>query len=209
MSLVPLASLSNTQLAGLATLHYVVMPTLLTDLGFPVVQRYYKNALHDPEVIGFVAQSSDGQSLLGWVFGSPHPTELTAKLRTSPVWFGAQMLRVALTRPRTLLLLLKTIASPSSENRLESGEIELTYIGVAPDARGQGLGLALMREFITAARQQGYKRVSLSVERDNEAAIRMYQKTGFEITKTFREGRFERYRMSVVLKPQGAQEDTK
>jgi len=119
------------------------------------------------------------------------------------------MLQVALTRPRTLLLLLNTTASPSMENRLESGEIELTYIGVAPDARSQGLGLALMKEFMTAAYQQRYKRVSLSVETDNNAAIRMYQKAGFEITKTFREGRFERHRMSAVLKPPTAQEDSK
>jgi ribosomal protein S18 acetylase RimI-like enzyme len=209
MNIIPIDSLSKEHVAAIATLHCVVMPTLLTDLGFPVVHRYYENAMGDRNSIGFAAFSPNGQNLYGWVSGSEHPSELTANLQNSPFWFGMQMTRVAFTRPRTLLLLVKTVVSPPSENLMEAGEVELTYIGVAPDARGQGIGFALLREFMATAQAQGYKRVTLSVETDNLSAIRMYKKAGFEITRTFREGRFERHRMSALLSTSGAQDDAK
>jgi len=200
MSVLPLASLSDEQLAALAALHCAVMPTLLADLGFPVVRRYYQNALRDTTTIGFVARSSDKQNLLGWAFGSPHPNELAARLRESPVWFAAQMARVAFTRPRILRELMRSALAPVAENHLEADEIELTYIGIAPEARGQGIGSALLRQFLAAAHREGYARVTLSVETDNPTAIRMYQKAGFDIARTFHEGRFERHRMSVFLR---------
>ncbi|MBW3582800.1 MAG: pyridoxal-phosphate dependent enzyme [Euryarchaeota archaeon] len=51
----------------------------------------------------------------------------------------------------------------------------LSYIAVAPRARGRGVGSLLMEEAIRITRGD----VSLHVETDNEKAIRLYEKFGF------------------------------
>ncbi|MFC0629498.1 GNAT family N-acetyltransferase [Kribbella deserti] len=53
-------------------------------------------------------------------------------------------------------------------------------IGVLPEFRGQGVGRALLDEVIAAARNAGYKRLSLSVEPENRAAG-LYRSLGFEV----------------------------
>jgi ribosomal protein S18 acetylase RimI-like enzyme len=54
---------------------------------------------------------------------------------------------------------------------------ELT-IGVRADARGQGIGQALLQALIALAQSQGYAALSLSVDRNNPAC-RLYERFGF------------------------------
>lgn len=53
-------------------------------------------------------------------------------------------------------------------------------IALYKEYRGQGLGTKLMREILDILRVQGYKKVSLAVQKANYA-VRMYDKVGFEI----------------------------
>ena len=52
-------------------------------------------------------------------------------------------------------------------------------IAVAPEARGQGIGTALLRALVEQAGRDGFAALSLSVEEDN-AAARLYAREGFE-----------------------------
>jgi ribosomal protein S18 acetylase RimI-like enzyme len=61
------------------------------------------------------------------------------------------------------------------------------------------LGAELARRFFAASVEAGYNRVSLSVEAENESAIGLYRRLGFETVKEFQEGRFHRLRMCVKL----------
>ena len=61
-------------------------------------------------------------------------------------------------------------------------------MGVAASHRGQGVGSALLRATLEAARARGITRVELVVRADNAAAIRLYEKHGFEL-----EGRLRDY----------------
>lgn len=54
---------------------------------------------------------------------------------------------------------------------------ELT-MSVHADARGQGIGRALLQALIDLARTQEYSALSLSVDRNN-AALRLYERLGF------------------------------
>jgi ribosomal protein S18 acetylase RimI-like enzyme len=51
-------------------------------------------------------------------------------------------------------------------------------IGVAAHARGRGVGRALLDALLATAREQGYRAVSLSVDRQNPAR-RLYERAGF------------------------------
>lgn len=51
-------------------------------------------------------------------------------------------------------------------------------IGVRAEARGHGVGTALLRALIELARDKGYPGLSLSVEEDNPA-LRLYERFGF------------------------------
>jgi|GEM_PF-431367 ribosomal protein S18 acetylase RimI-like enzyme len=214
-TLLNLHQLPSQLLPALADLHLATMPTLLANLGQPFVLRYYQLAQKDPSVIAFCALTQSVKSaltdysslitddcLLAYALGSPNPPALNAQLRQPLPWFAGQMLRLAFTHPAVLWQLVQSVFSASEENTLLPREVELTYIGVAPSARGQGLGKTLLTAFVDAARSAGYKSVVLSVETDNPAAIALYTKFGFTIIKTFSEGRYHRHRMEYQIRKQ-------
>lgn len=53
-------------------------------------------------------------------------------------------------------------------------------ISLHKEYRGLGIGTALMKEMLHIFKDRGYKQASLAVQKENYA-VRMYQKTGFEI----------------------------
>ena len=196
--LVRLSQLDENGIKRLAVLHQSVMRTLLSDLGTSMVLRYYQVALNDSSVVGICAISPSGE-MLGWALGSPHPGKINSHLRTPFVWFFSQMLRLALTRPLILWQLIFSVLRSSVQTNIESGAIELTFIGVAVDKRNQGLGRELLNAFMETSRSLGYRSVILSVEREDVPAITLYEKAGFKIIQSFSEGRYKRYRMERVL----------
>ena len=195
---IALSQLSNDEVKRLAVLHHSVMQTLLSDLGLPVVLRYYQIAKADPKAVGLCLQSPSGE-ILGWAMGSPYPDRINAQLRSPLTWFILQMFRVMFTRPLVLWQLLSSVLSTSGQADLESGSIELTYIGVASAQRGKGLGKEILNGFIEICRSRGYHAVILSVEKENLPAISLYKNTGFKVTKNVSEGRYQRHRMELTL----------
>lgn len=55
-------------------------------------------------------------------------------------------------------------------------------ISLYKDYRGLGIGTALMKEMLRILKDRGYKQASLAVQKANYA-VKMYQKTGFEIVE--------------------------
>ena len=52
-------------------------------------------------------------------------------------------------------------------------------IAVVPNARGKGVGRALLDGLLERARAGGFEAVSLSVDRNNEGAVALYERHGF------------------------------
>jgi GNAT superfamily N-acetyltransferase len=52
-------------------------------------------------------------------------------------------------------------------------------IAVVPNARGKGIGSALLDALLERARDEGHARISLSVDRANSGAIELYERHGF------------------------------
>ncbi|MFC5999578.1 GNAT family N-acetyltransferase [Quadrisphaera sp. GCM10027208] len=59
------------------------------------------------------------------------------------------------------------------------GEAEFRMLGVHPDARGRGVGQALVQACIDRARADGARRLVLSTEPHSHAAHRIYRRLGF------------------------------
>lgn len=197
-NLISLGELDDEQVLELARLHHAVMYSLLTELGLPFLERYYQLAQKDGNVIGFCAVSESGTPL-GWVTGSPNPEQLNGRLRKPMTWFVLQMLRLLFTHPWALWQLVSSAISSSDQSNIKDNAIELTYIGVSRKQTGNGIGTKLIDNFLTASREAGYHSVILSVEVDNQPAIALYKKTGFEIIRTFSEGRYQRHRMELKI----------
>ena len=63
--------------------------------------------------------------------------------------------------------------------RTVAGEAEILTVGVAPWARRQGIGKALMVAAIGVARGAGASAMFLEVDVDNTAAVGLYERLGF------------------------------
>jgi len=63
------------------------------------------------------------------------------------------------------------------------GALHITAVATTPEHRRGGVGLALLRTAILQARQARLGRVTLEVRPDNEAALRLYEKLGFELVE--------------------------
>jgi ribosomal-protein-alanine acetyltransferase len=59
------------------------------------------------------------------------------------------------------------------------GEVQLLNLTVAPGARRQGIGRALLQRFLDDARARGAEQCFLEVRVTNEAAIALYMQEGF------------------------------
>lgn len=85
--------------------------------------------------------------------------------------------------------------------------VYLGSFGIDPDLKGRGYGFAVLEGIKDAVRSSGRSRIELTVDLDNDAALRLYKKAGFEIEGTIRNsyklsttGRFyDEYAMAVLL----------
>lgn len=190
--IIPISELSAKQVMSIVQIHMLVIDSLLSELGPLVVERYYQIACADESVIGCCAISQSGYPL-GWVIGSPAPSQLNERVRTAlgPL----SLLRTLIVRPRLIWQIF--ISSRSSSVQLKPGALELTYIGVHTSTRKQGLGLELLIAFLAQVQTRGYQSVVLSVEAENTAALTLYQRAGFQRVNSFREGRYNRLRMEL------------
>jgi len=82
-------------------------------------------------------------------------------------------------RPEDPVAFVRAALSPLGEDgEAPIGEIRL--VGVLPQWRGRGLGRELLRWGVAQLRARGAGRIHLAVEAENELALGLYRRTGFE-----------------------------
>ena len=74
-------------------------------------------------------------------------------------------------------------ASPGNPVKDFIPSMGLVVIGVSPKHQSKGYGSVLLKEFESRAIEEGFKRVHLSVKKNNYQAIAAYKKNGWEIAK--------------------------
>lgn len=72
-----------------------------------------------------------------------------------------------------------TVMTPRAEVSVTFAWPEVRLLAVAPAARGQGIGAALMRECLHRARQSGAKALTLHTTDMMQVAMSMYERMGF------------------------------
>ena len=140
---------------------------------------------------------SDAHSLVEPAFRAYAPHNRTTFLRTLLATYDGSLDCPELNGSRTPDELLDAFGDPDAGGWflvMEAGEsvgvvmlgrgsdadvIEIAYLGLAPAARGRGLGGQLVRFAIDAARADGSNAVTLSVDVRNEPALRLYRRHGF------------------------------
>ncbi len=58
----------------------------------------------------------------------------------------------------------------------------LARLAVHPEAQGQGIGYALVRDLLSQFQGRGKKRISVNTQQDNLVSLSLYKKAGFEAT---------------------------
>jgi ribosomal protein S18 acetylase RimI-like enzyme len=166
-------------------LHCASLTGLLSSLGFRATRAFYAGALKTPLAIGFVC--TEGGTLLGHVFGSVRPDRLRAEaLRANRFQVLAGLCLGVARRPSALRLLLRSGQGPD-EGTYDPRQPELTYLAVAPESRGAGIGRQLVAVFSEAMRQAGAQAYELSVDDENHPAIVFYERRGFRLVGRYRE----------------------
>jgi len=62
--------------------------------------------------------------------------------------------------------------------------MELVYLGLAPEARGRGVGSTMLRQAMQLILADQKRRFSLAVDSRNEPALRLYYRFGMQHVAT-------------------------
>ena len=171
----------------IARLHCASLQGLLSELGLPVARAFYTGCARAPSAVGFVALEDENALIRGYVMGSIHPARLKYEvLRRNPLGTVAALCVGFAKRPSSLGWFLKSFRGPD-EGAYDAHAAELTYLAVRSDARGRGIGKQLVDSFTQAIREAGVGSYELSVDENNQAALRFYQERGFQVIGRYRE----------------------
>lgn len=66
--------------------------------------------------------------------------------------------------------------------------VMLTSLGVLGSAQGSGFGREIVEHAVAVLRKDGFKRIALIAECDNEGAIGFYGRLGFKVDGTIKDG---------------------
>ena len=89
-------------------------------------------------------------------------------------------------RPIRAVRILINLSLLAIGDRVGDDEFIVDSVAVARSARGLGVGTALMRAAETRARRMGKRVISLGVVGENAGAIRLYERLGYQLTRTLR-----------------------
>ena len=191
--IVPIQEVDPDTIDAVAAIHMNGIASLLGDLGIEWVKVFYQHSQRNPDAIGFVL--IEGDAVAGYVIGAARPEELYASLRRRPFALAWTLLTKARGRMRHVLTAKRIVGALTRK----PGEVELMYLTINPAFRRRGYGSIMIRTFLDAARERGATCVTLSVEKDNEPALGLYEREGCVKGQLIREGGIERWRMIRVL----------
>jgi len=179
------APFRREHVAQVADLHCGALPGLLAALGPAAAAAFYEGYLASPRCVAFVDEH--GGVVRGLVLGSGDPEGMRRDaLRANAGGILRGIAASVLRRPGVLRLLVGGAAGLRGDS-FDPRTPELTYIAVREDARGAGIGSALLAAFHSALRGLGVGRYESSVGADAQGAVAFYESLGLRQTGTYRQ----------------------
>ncbi len=180
--IVPLAEEHASQVARL---HCDNLTGLLTRLGYRATVAHYRACAATPLATAFVFL--DQGRVEGFVAGAANPARLKREIpRRKPWSVLTGLLAGLLRRPSAALDLFQNLARPPAA-AYDPEAPELTYLAVSAQARRAGVGRELVEAFARSLAARGVEAFELSVDSDNQGAVRFYEKMGFVPLGEYRE----------------------
>ena len=106
-------------------------------------------------------------------------------IKTRLIQFAWYSFGAFLRKPKVFMRLVRAFLKPS-ESKREEKYVELSSIGVRPDAKSKGIGSALIKELKETVDFSDYAYINLETDAvNNEGANRFYEKNGFALERTF------------------------
>lgn len=168
---------------------------LSTLLGESFLNRYYRFFLAHPRGICLVAVDLPARKVTGFVVGGDSSLPRHFLLRHPVCVLAAVMLKAwtsSYVRKRILQIFGETVQSTASRlaslfrgvgpphpERSKGQCSKLMLICTHPGHRGRQLGQSLLQAFREESYRLGYSEMTLTVERNNERALRLYRKDGW------------------------------
>lgn len=170
--------------AQAAELHHSTIRTgFLTSLGPMFLRQLYAGISSCPSGFGFVWRRADDGSIRGFVACA----EDTARLYRQVLLRRGLLMAVPLVRfavrPSVIRRACQTLRYPADVGP-HLPRAEILSIAVAEDARGTGIGRALLEGALGEFARRGIRRVRVAVWDRNESAIRLYRACGFALAAT-------------------------
>ena len=163
----------------------------LTLLGAEAVRRYYTWQLLGPHDVtpsgAFIGSNLVGFSFSGVFRGATsgflkrNRAYLIMRVLSHPWLITNPLIRERLRLGARILGRTKRDGKPAGEQRRSFG---ILSIAVDPSVQGSGVGQMLMRNAETAARTLGFNQMHLTVNPDNDQAVRFYEKLNWNKFQT-------------------------
>ncbi|MBQ8398699.1 MAG: GNAT family N-acetyltransferase [Clostridia bacterium] len=157
----------------------------LTFMGKGFLKQMYRSyCLH--EVSGLYAALDENDVPLGFLAYSGDMSGLYRyMIKTRLIQFAWYSFGAFLRKPKVFMRLVRAFLKPS-ESKREEKYVELSSIGVRPDAKSKGIGSALIKELKETVDFSDYAYINLETDAvNNEGANRFYEKNGFALERTF------------------------
>lgn len=140
-----------------------------------LLQQYYK-AVWDKNPYAFIVTGEKGEPL-GFVIGGDKLDEVIQQfIKTHRL----NLAKVALKHPKFIFLRILDKLKQISQQKKTSIPFQLLSIAVRKDEQAAGCGKLLLGEFEKKLQNEGITQYGLSVKKNNEQAIRFYEKNNFK-----------------------------
>lgn len=185
------APLTVDDLDEIARLHVLAFPdSELGRQGLEAVRRSYLWQFEGPHDLTTVGVRLDGR-LVGFLFGGVFRGSTIGFLKREWRFLLWQVVRHPSTMVRrvgmervvlAVRLLLRRSPAASAEAPVPEAprSFGVLAIGVDPGCQGRGVGQAAMAAAESAAIEQGFEQMHLTVHPENERAVRFYEAGGWE-----------------------------
>jgi ribosomal protein S18 acetylase RimI-like enzyme len=168
-----------------ADLHRHSIPTgFLSSLGPSFLRQLYKAISACPDGFGYVWTEVDGR-VLGFVACSTATGKLYKQALIRRGLLMALPILRFIVRPSFIRRMWDTFRYPS-ETAEDLPPAEILSIAVSPDARGKGVGKALMQAAFDEFKRRRTSAVRVAVWAENETANAFYQRCGYTLAHTRR-----------------------